>query len=132
MAVTNGSDGAITAGQYDAIVIGGGHNGLVTAAYLGKAGLRTIVLERRGSLGGAAATPELAPGVRGPTLAHPGGRVLHALNRYQIIEVEEQFPTTPPPNFMWLGVHQLMTLLQFGNCLNVEARSLLACLHTLW
>ncbi|GAA3453633.1 MULTISPECIES: NDP-hexose 2,3-dehydratase family protein [Dactylosporangium] len=65
-------------------------------------------------------------------LSEEGGRFLHALNRYQIIEVEEQFPTTPPPNFMWLGVHQLMTLLQFGNCLNVEARSLLACLHTLW
>ena len=44
------------AAPYDAIVIGGGHNGLVTAAYLGKAGLRTVVLERRDTLGGAAGT----------------------------------------------------------------------------
>jgi phytoene dehydrogenase-like protein len=72
---TNGSNGATAAGQYDAIVIGGGHNGLVTAAYLAKAGLRTVVLERRGSLGGAAATTELAPGVRVPTLAHTVGRL---------------------------------------------------------
>ena len=60
---------------YDAIVVGGGHNGLVTAAYLGKAGLRTIVLERRDTLGGAAGTSELAPGARVPTLAHTVGRL---------------------------------------------------------
>ena len=60
---------------YDAIVIGGGHNGLVTAAYLGKAGLRTLVLERRETLGGAAGTSELAPGARVPTLAHTVGRL---------------------------------------------------------
>lgn len=60
---------------YDAIVIGGGHNGLVTSAYLGRAGLRTVVLERRASVGGAAATTELAPGARVPTLAHTVGRL---------------------------------------------------------
>ena len=63
------------ANHYDAIVIGGGHNGLVTAAYLGKAGLRTVVLERRETLGGAAATSELAHGARVPTLAHTVGRL---------------------------------------------------------
>ncbi len=63
------------ANQYDAIVIGGGHNGLVAAAYLGKAGLRTLVLERRDTVGGAAGTSELAPGVRVPTLAHTVGRL---------------------------------------------------------
>ena len=60
---------------YDAVVIGGGHNGLVTAAYLGKAGLRTIVVERRDTVGGAAGTSELAPGARVPTLAHTVGRL---------------------------------------------------------
>jgi len=69
------------ANQYDAIVIGGGHNGLVTAAYLGKAGLRTVVLERRDTLGGAAATSELAPGVRVPTLAHTVGRLRPSVAR---------------------------------------------------
>src|ERR687896_1301592 len=50
--------------RYDAVVIGGGHNGLVAAAYLGKAGLRVLVLERRHVLGGAAVTEEVFPGFR--------------------------------------------------------------------
>jgi phytoene dehydrogenase-like protein len=48
--------------QYDAIIIGGGHNGLVSAAYLSRAGLRVLVLERRHVLGGAAVTEEIYPG----------------------------------------------------------------------
>src|SRR5712691_11669812 len=48
--------------QYDAIVIGGGHNGLVNAAYLAKAGKKVLVLERRHVLGGAACTEEVFPG----------------------------------------------------------------------
>jgi phytoene dehydrogenase-like protein len=67
--------GAGETNRYDAVVIGGGHNGLVAAAYLGKAGLRTVVLERRPTVGGAAATSELAPGARVPTLAHTVGRL---------------------------------------------------------
>src|SRR5206468_12483679 len=55
--------------RYDAIVVGAGHNGLVTAAYLAKAGLRTLVLERRGRAGGLLATEEVAPGVRAPVAA---------------------------------------------------------------
>src|SRR5687768_15630257 len=47
---------------YDAIVVGGGHNGLTNGAYLAKAGLRTLILERRHLVGGAAITEELRPG----------------------------------------------------------------------
>jgi phytoene dehydrogenase-like protein len=47
---------------YDAIVIGGGHNGLVNGAYLARAGLKTLILERRHLVGGAAITEELRPG----------------------------------------------------------------------
>jgi phytoene dehydrogenase-like protein len=52
--------------RYDAVVVGAGHNGLVTAGYLAKAGLRTLVLERRARAGGLLATEEIAPGVRAP------------------------------------------------------------------
>jgi phytoene dehydrogenase-like protein len=48
--------------RYDAIVIGAGHNGLVNGAYLARAGLRTLILERRHLVGGAAITEELRPG----------------------------------------------------------------------
>ncbi len=54
----------------DVIVIGGGHNGLVTAALLARRGLKTIVLERRPAVGGAAVTDEIHPGFRISTLAH--------------------------------------------------------------
>ena len=57
--------------QYDAIVIGGGHNGLVNGAYLAKAGLRTLVLEQRHLVGGAAITEELVPGFSFTTTGTP-------------------------------------------------------------
>ncbi|XP_071895793.1 pyridine nucleotide-disulfide oxidoreductase domain-containing protein 2 isoform X3 [Anas platyrhynchos] len=50
--------------EYDAVVIGAGHNGLVAAAYLQRAGLRTAVLEKRHVLGGAAVTEEIVPGFK--------------------------------------------------------------------
>ncbi|XP_044881654.1 pyridine nucleotide-disulfide oxidoreductase domain-containing protein 2 isoform X3 [Mauremys mutica] len=50
--------------EYDAVVIGGGHNGLVAAAYLQKSGVRTAVLERRHLLGGSAVTEEIVPGFK--------------------------------------------------------------------
>src|SRR5881275_1387007 len=50
--------------RYEAIIIGGGHNGLVAAAYLARAGKKVLVLERRHVLGGAAVTEEVFPGFK--------------------------------------------------------------------
>ena len=66
---------------WDAIVVGAGHNALVTATYLAKGGLRTLVLERRDRVGGAAETSELGTGIRVPTLAHTVGRLRPSVQR---------------------------------------------------
>jgi phytoene dehydrogenase-like protein len=57
-------------GQRDALIIGGGHNGLVCAAYLAAGGLKVTVLERRGVVGGAAVTEEFHPGFRNSVAAY--------------------------------------------------------------
>ena len=60
-------------GTWDAVVVGGGHNGLVAAAYLAKAGLKVLVLERRHVVGGASVTEEVFPGVKFSRLAYSAG-----------------------------------------------------------
>ncbi|HEX3105671.1 MAG TPA: NAD(P)/FAD-dependent oxidoreductase [Terriglobales bacterium] len=57
----------------DIVIIGGGHNGLVTAFYLARAGYKPLVLERRNQVGGAAITDEFHPGFRASLLAHSAG-----------------------------------------------------------
>src|SRR5215467_9620872 len=57
----------------DVVIIGGGHNGLVTAFHLAKAGFKPLVLERRAQVGGAAITDEFHPGFRCSTLSHSAG-----------------------------------------------------------
>ena len=70
--------------EYDAIVVGGGHNGLTHAAYLGKAGLRTLVLEKNSMVGGAAITEELMPGFSFTTFSYALSllrpEIIHELN----------------------------------------------------
>src|SRR5437868_5357816 len=82
---------------YDAIIIGAGHNGLVTAAYLARAGYRVLVLERRDVLGGCCITEELWPGFKVSTAAY-----VNSLLRPEIIrELElkrhgfEMLPRSP-------------------------------------
>jgi len=60
----------VTAGVIDAVIVGAGHNGLVCACYLAKAGLKVRVLERRAVVGGAAVTEEFYPGFRNSTAAY--------------------------------------------------------------
>jgi len=60
----------VSRGGYDAVVVGGGHNGLVAGFYLSRSGLRVLVLERRSFVGGACNTEEFAPGFRASTGAY--------------------------------------------------------------
>ncbi|WP_017609336.1 NDP-hexose 2,3-dehydratase family protein [Nocardiopsis xinjiangensis] len=64
-------------------------------------------------------------------LSEEGGRFHQALTRYQIMEVGDDVPTDVPPNYCWMTVRQLFDLLRHGHYLNIEARSLIACLHSL-
>lgn len=61
-----------------------------------------------------------------------GGRLFHAENRYLIVEVDDGFPLETPDDYMWMTVRQLSDLVQYGNHLNVELRSLLTCVQALW
>ena len=67
-------------GRYDAIIIGAGHNGLVTACYLARAGKKVLILERRHVVGGACVTEEVFPGFKVSTAAY-----VNSLFRKEII-----------------------------------------------
>ena len=68
--------------KYDIIIIGGGHNGLVAGCYFARAGLKTLVLERREIVGGAAVTEEIHPGFRCSTLSHTAAPFLSHVIKY--------------------------------------------------
>jgi phytoene dehydrogenase-like protein len=70
----------------DVLIIGGGHNGLITAFYLAKAGYKPLVLERSAQVGGAAVTDEFHPGFRCSTLAHTAGPILPSVVRDMQLE----------------------------------------------
>jgi phytoene dehydrogenase-like protein len=61
--------------DYDAIIVGGGHNGLVAGGYLARAGLRVMVLERRALVGGPCAAYEYFPGYQAAMTNSPGSLV---------------------------------------------------------
>ncbi|HKM85432.1 MAG TPA: NAD(P)/FAD-dependent oxidoreductase [Terriglobales bacterium] len=79
----------------DVIIIGGGHNGLVAAFYLAKAGFKPLLLERRAQVGGAAITEEFHPGFRCSTLAHNTGPLRADIVRDMQLEQHGLKLTTP-------------------------------------
>ena len=105
---------------YDAIIIGAGHNGLVTAAYLARAGLQVLVLERRDVVGGACVTEELWPGYKVSTAAYLCGllqpRIIHDLELgrfgYEILPKDPAFFSPLPDGrglFVWQDDHRTAT-----------------------
>ncbi len=96
---------------YDAIVIGGGHNGLVTAAYLGRAGRKVLVLERRHLVGGAAVTEEVFPGFKFTVCSYVCSllrpEIIRDLNLpahgYQIIPVESTLTPLEDGRYLFRG-----------------------------
>ena len=91
------------AARYDAIVIGAGHNGLTCGAYLARAGLKTLVLERRPVIGGAAVTEEIIPGFKFSvfsylmSLLHPKVIADLELRRYgfEVLPASDMFGPLP-------------------------------------
>ena len=82
--------------QYDTIIVGGGHNGLVAAFYLARAGKRPLVLERRGIVGGACVTEEFAPGYRASTGAYVLSMLRPAMSATPTLRTELSKTSTWP------------------------------------
>src|SRR5512134_3873682 len=97
------------AGTYDAIVIGGGHNGLVSAAYLARAGKKVLVLERRHVLGGAAVTEEVLPGFRFSVCSYVVSLLRPEIIReldlprhgFELLPLDGTFTPMPSGDYLW-------------------------------
>ena len=95
--------------KYDAIIIGGGHNGLVTAAYLARAGKKVLVLERRHVLGGAAVTEEIFPGFKFSVCSYVVSLLRPEIIRdldlprhgLEILPLDGTFTPMPSGDYLW-------------------------------
>jgi phytoene dehydrogenase-like protein len=95
--------------SYDAIVIGGGHNGLTTAAYLARAGKKVLVLERRHVLGGAAVTEEVFPGFKFSVCSYVVSLLRPEIIRdldlprhgLEILPLDGTFTPMPSGDYLW-------------------------------
>lgn len=97
------------ANSYDVIVIGGGHNGLTNAAYLGRAGKKVLVLERRHVLGGAAVTEEVFPGFKFSVCSYVVSLLRPEIIRdldlprhgLEILPLDGTFTPMPSGDYLW-------------------------------
>ena len=88
--------------MHDSLIIGAGHNALVTAFYLAKAGRKPLVLERRPVVGGCAISEDFAPGFRAPTLAHTLGPIRPSIVRDMQLERRGVTFVRPDPRLLAL------------------------------
>src|SRR5438128_1430815 len=117
--------------RYNAIVIGGGHNGLTAAAYLARAGRMVLVLERRHVLGGAAVTEEVFPGFRFSvcsyvvSLLRPELARDHALPRHglEILPLDGTFTPMPNGDHLWRVNDHAKTQREIGRHSRVDAEA---------
>src|SRR3712207_1973116 len=95
--------------KYDAVIIGGGHNGLVNAAYLARAGRKVLVLERRHVLGGAAVTEEVFPGFKFSVASYVVSLLRPEIIReldlprhgLEILPLDGTFTPMPDGDYLW-------------------------------
>ena len=108
--------------HYDAIVIGGGHNGLIHAAYLARAGRKVLVLERRHVLGGAAVTEEIHPGFKYSVASYVVSLLRPEIIReldlprhgLEILPLDGTFTPMPGGDYLWRMNDHAMTRRQIA------------------
>src|SRR5262249_7144596 len=116
---------------YDVVVIGGGHNGLVNAAYLARAGKRVLVCERRHVLGGAAVTGEVFSGFKflvaffvvlflRPEIIHGLGLPRHGM---EILPLDGTFTPMPNGDYLWRVNDHAKTRLEIARHSKIDAEA---------
>ncbi len=117
--------------RYDAVIIGGGHNGLTTAAYLARAGMKVVVLERRHLVGGAAVTEEVFPGFTFSVCSYVVSLLRPEIIReldlprhgLEILPLDGTFTPMPDRNYLWRANDHAQTRREIARHSRVDAEA---------